>query len=245
LTERLHKRRIAVRWVPHDLGEEQKCRQLEIAQQLLHRFREEGNEFLQKVVAIDETWIRDFEPELKSQSSEWRGKGSPRPKKFKRAQSNVKQMMIFVYDCTGVIMTDRVPSGTTVTAAYYRQFLQKLRRKMHANRPDLLENGVLILHDNARPHLGKDVRELLDGYSWEVLTHPPYSPDMSPPDFDLFPKLKINMCGVRFSTLENLSASVTRSVKQLNCSRVLTGIMDLPKRWNAVIRQKGNYTEGL
>jgi histone-lysine N-methyltransferase SETMAR len=198
------------------------------------------HEFLQNVVAIDETWIRDFEPELKSQSSEWRGKGSSRPKKFKRAQSNVKQMMIFAYDCTGVIMTDRVPSGTTVTAAYYRQFLQKQRRKMHANRPDLLENGVLILHDNARPHLGKDISELLDGYSWEVLNHPPNSPDMSPPDFDLFPKLKINMCGVRFSTLEDLSASATRRVRQLNCSRDLTGIMDLPKRWDAVIRQKGD-----
>ena len=154
---------------------------------MLHRFREEGNEFLQKVVAIDETWIRDFEPELKSQSSEWRGKGSPRTKKFKRAQWNMKQMMIFAYDCKGVIITDRVPIGTTVTAAYYRQFLQKLRRKMHANRPDVLEDGVLILHDNARPNLGKDVRELLDGYSWEVLPHPPYSPDMSPSDFDLFP----------------------------------------------------------
>jgi len=54
---RLHKRRIAARWVPHDLSEEQKCRSFEIAQQLLHRFREEGNEFLQMVVAIDETWI--------------------------------------------------------------------------------------------------------------------------------------------------------------------------------------------
>jgi len=85
LTERIHKRRIAARWVPHDLSEEQKYRHVEIAQQLLHRFREEGNEFLQKVVAIDETWIRDFEPELKSQSSDWRGKSSPRPKKFKRA----------------------------------------------------------------------------------------------------------------------------------------------------------------
>ena len=197
------------------------------------------------MVATDETWIRDFEPELKSQSSEWRGKGSPRPKKFKRAQSNVKQMMIFAYDCKGVIMTDRVPSGTTVTAAYYRQFLQKLRRKMHTNRLDLLENGVLILHDNAQPHLGKDVRELLDRYSWEVLPHPPYSPDMSPPDFDLFSKLKITMRGVRFSTLEDLSASVTRRVRQLNCSRDLTGIMDLPKRWDAVIRQKEDYTEGL
>jgi len=154
-------------------------------------------------------------------------------------------MMIFAYDCKGVIMRDRALSGTTVTAAYYRQFLQKLRCKMHANRPDLLENGVLILHDNARPHLGKDVRELLDGYNWEVLPHPPYSPDMSPPDFDLFPKLKINMRGVRFYTLEDLPASVTRRVRQLNCSRDLTGIMDLPKRWDAVIRQKGDYTEGL
>ena len=80
---------------------------------------------------------------------------------------------------------------------------------MHANRPDLLENGVLILHDKARPNLGKDVLELLDGYSWDVLPHPLYSPDMSPSDFDLFPKLKINMRGVRFCTLEDLSASIT------------------------------------
>ena len=165
--------------------------------------------FLQKVIAIDETWNRDFEPELKSQSSEWRGKGSPRPKKFKRAQSNVKQMMIFAYDCRGVIRTDRVPSGTTVTVAYYCQFLQKLKLKMHVNRPDLLENGVLILHDNTRPHIGKVVHELLDRYSWGMLPHPPYSPDMSPLDFDLFTKLKIYMRGVRFSTLEDLSASIT------------------------------------
>jgi hypothetical protein len=52
---------------------------------------------------------------------------------------------------------------------------------------------------------------------------------MSPPDFDLFPKLKIDMRGVRFSTLEELSASVTRRVRQLNSSTYLTGIMDLPK----------------
>ena len=50
-------------------------------------------------------------------------------------------------------MRDRAPSGTTVTAAYYRQFLQKLRRKMHANRPDLLENGVLIYTTTLDPTL--------------------------------------------------------------------------------------------
>jgi hypothetical protein len=72
---------------------------------------------------------------------------------------------------------------------------------MHANRPDLLENGVGILHDNTWPQVGKDVRELL-------LPHPLYSPKLSCPDFDLVPKLKINVCGVRFSKLEQLSASI-------------------------------------
>lgn len=90
--------------------------------------------------------------------------------------------------------------------------LQKLTFKMHANRPHSLEKGVLILHYNARPQLSMDVRELLDRYSREVLPQPPYSPGMSPHDFDLSPKLKIHMRGVRFSTLDDLSASVTRQV---------------------------------
>ena len=68
---------------------------------------------------------------------------------------------------------------------------------------------------------------------------------MIPPDFVLFPKLKINMRGMRFSTLEELSASVTRRIRQLYSSTDLTGIMELPKRWEAVIRQKGDYIEGL
>ena len=116
---------------------------------------------------------------------------------------------------------------------------------MHTNRPDLLEHGVLILHDNARPHITKGVSELLDGNSWEVLPHPPYSPDMSPTDFDLFPKLKIDMRGMRFSTLEELSASVTRRIRQLYSSTDLTGIMELPKRWEAVIWQNGDHIEEL
>ena len=98
----------------------------------------------------------------------------------------------------------------------------------------------LILHDNTRPHASKVVRQLLDRYSWEVLLHPPYSPDTSPPDFDLFPKLKINMRGVCFSMLEDLSACVTWHVRQFNCSTDLTGIIDLPKRSDAINRQKGS-----
>jgi hypothetical protein len=51
-----------------------------------------------------------------------------------------KQMMIFAYDHRGTIMADRVPCGTSVTAAYCRNWVQKLRRKMH--KTDLTCSGM-------------------------------------------------------------------------------------------------------
>ena len=49
---------------------EQKQKRLEIAALLKQRFNVEVQAFLYRTVAIDETWVRDFEPELKSQSNE-------------------------------------------------------------------------------------------------------------------------------------------------------------------------------
>ena len=62
----------------------------------------------------------------------------------------------------------------------------------------LLLAGPLILHDNARLHIEYVVTKNLLDYGWEVLHHAPYSPHMSPPDFDLFPKLKETIRGPFF-----------------------------------------------
>jgi hypothetical protein len=79
---------------------------------------------------------------------------------------------------------------TSVTAVYYHNWLQILRRKMHKNWPDLLRDGPLILHDNARAHWGRLwPTDLLSKCEWEVLSQAPYGPDMSPLDLDLFHKL--------------------------------------------------------
>jgi transposase len=123
--------------------------------------------------------------------------------------------------------------------------MQKLRRKMHKNRRDLLGDGPLILHNNVRPHLRKVVTDLPSKYEWELLPHAPYSPDMSPSDFDLFHKLKQPMRRHRFSCREEVSAAVTRAIRELNKSGTLNGIATLPRRWDAVIEKQGDYTEGL
>jgi len=100
-------------------------------------------------------------------------------------------------------------------------------------------------HINARPHASGAVLEILEKYVWQVLPHPPCSPDMSPPTFDFFPKLKKPLRGKRFRSFEEVSYEVTRVIRRTNNEGVLTGIQDLPKRWTAVIKHNGDYIEGL
>jgi hypothetical protein len=122
-------------------------------------------------------------------------------------------MVIMAFDHEGVIATDRVPVGVSVTAGYYATFLRKkLLQKIRQNQPQLLESGALILHDNARPHIAQSVKDVMADYKWEVLPHATYSLDMSPSDYDLFPKLKNPLRGQRFPTLNALNAAVTQRI---------------------------------
>ncbi|KAJ4448356.1 hypothetical protein ANN_10372 [Periplaneta americana] len=91
------------------------------------------------------------------------------------------------------------PPGS-LKATYYDAYLQNnLRRTIRSKRPELLDNAN-ILHDNATAHTAAIVQTCLWCWRWEVLEHPPYSPDLSPYDFDLIPKLKAPLRGKRFHT---------------------------------------------
>ena len=90
-----------------------------------------------------------------------------------------------------------------------------------------------------------DVTKKLRAYGWEVLLHAPYSPEKSPPDFDLFPKHKEPMNGRSFSSLGELSTDGTRAIRHMNKSGILDGITMLPKRWDSVIEKQRDYIEGL
>ena len=61
---------------------------------------------------------------------------------------------------------------------------------------------------------------------------------MSPPDFDLFPKLKQPLRGIRFYDLENLQEKVANQFRVINFGCLATGVGDLPQRWTKVIEQK-------
>ena len=93
-----------------------------------------------------------------------------------------------------------------------------------------MAGGPIILHDNATPHGTVNVTCFLVRYEWEILEQPPYSPDISPCDFDSFPKIDESIRGIRYSDLDELEAVVVERVKVVERSCLATGIDDLPKR---------------
>ena len=93
LTEKLKMHRVAAKFVPRLLTEEQKQNRVTVSQELLDRSNADEN-FLQNVITGDETWVYGYDVETKVQSSQWVGKSSPRPKKARQCRSNVKVMLI-------------------------------------------------------------------------------------------------------------------------------------------------------
>jgi len=154
-------------------------------------------------MALDEAWARAYEPEMKRKSNEWRHYGSPHKTKVRQNPSNAKVMVIFAYDSAGIILTHAVPQHKTVTCQYYVDFLEHhLRRALQKKGPHFLgENTPIIPHDNAQLHVTDVVNQLLVRWQRDVLYHPPYSPDISPCDFDLIPKVKEPLSSRCFKTI--------------------------------------------
>jgi len=213
----------------------------------LERYKKKGDAFLQRIIALDEAWARAYEPEMKGQSNEWRHYGSPRETKVRQNPSNAKVMAILAYDSAGIILTHVVPQHKTVTGQYYADFLEHhLRRALRKKIPHFLgEKTPIILHDNARRHIADVVNQLLARWQWEVLYHASYSPDISPGDFDLIPKVKEPLRSRRFKTIPYIIDAVGRSVRTINKTGAAKGIMRLPHRWERVLHNVGEYIEGL
>jgi len=96
LTEKLKMHRVAAKFVPRLLTEEQKQNRVTVSQELLNRSNTDKN-FLKNVITGDETWVYGYDVETKVQSSQWVGKSSPRPKKARQSHSNVKVMLIVFF----------------------------------------------------------------------------------------------------------------------------------------------------
>ena len=114
---------------------------------------------------------------------------------------------------------DYLQEGKTITGEYYAS---------------LLDRFDAILKEK-RSHLAKKY--------YEILPHPPHSPNLAPSDYFLFSNLKIWLGGKRFSSNEEIIAATNEYFEEYDKNYFLECIKKLEYRYNKYIQLKGDYVE--
>jgi len=169
--EDLDMRKLSTKWVLKCLNMDQKHQQCHSSEQLLEFFFwHEPNDFLSRLVIMDETWLYYYDPETKQQSMEWWHSGSPRPKNFWVCKNPLEKFSPHWlcsegpnYQCRVLLISAGATEG---------HFKGKTMREGHWR-------SLKVVNDNAMAHWALATQEKLAYLGLECLDHPPYSPDLA------------------------------------------------------------------
>jgi len=144
-------------------------------------------------------------------NNQWSGgiAAHPASKKFRVQKSAGKLLASIFWDQDGILLIDYLPKGQTINAEYYSSLLVQLKDILKEKRRRKVTMGVLLLHDNALAHGALATQKKLAYLGFQCLDHPPYSPDLAPSDYHLFPGLKKQLRGRHFSSDAVIAAAET------------------------------------
>ena len=156
-----------------------------------------------------------------------------------------KAMYTLFFNCRGETVQVAIPHGKTVTGKLYRRLvMKKFENYVKKSRPRLGLQSLTILHDNAPAHTSKETIMFLEKKGLTILPHPPYSPDLAPCDFFLFPRLKKTLKGRRYHSGKLLGrqcfSSLRVYLRKTTRTLSINGLKDL----NFAFVQRGSNMKG-
>jgi histone-lysine N-methyltransferase SETMAR len=233
-------RKLASRFVPRFLSLEMCENRLNCSQANLLMFQQYGEAFLRNIITQDETPLSLYLPESKRESSEWKFPGETSSRKLRAGTSHRKCLMLSIFwDARGVILVDFAEKNTRLNSAYYSDLVHKCR---HARRK---ERGIPMwfLQDNAPIHKSAESMRVLEESGFDLLNHPPYSPDLAPSDFYLFRHMKKHLRGKQFANAEVLREDVESFLHGQFPNFFKSAFSELIQRWQKCVSVNGSYIE--
>ena len=88
------------------------------------------------------------------------------------------------------------------------------------------------------------IKEYKTKNSINTIEQPPYSPDLAPCDFFLFPKLKLPLRGTRFQSIEAIKTNSQRELKAIPLAAYERCMEEWVRRYHSCIVSNGDYFEG-
>jgi histone-lysine N-methyltransferase SETMAR len=224
------------KWIPHNLSEKNKSSRLSKCSNALRLYKEID---LDRIITVDEKWVR-YKNYRRERS--WVPKGGSPAQTPKRELTKDKILLVCFWSVDGVIYTEYLNYGQTLTSTKYNLMLTKvdgiIKRTWTGARR---RRGILFLQDNARPHTSNLIKNKLKKLDWQVIDHPAYSPDCSPSDYHLFLALQNHLNGKLFDDSESLIEEVENFFSSRPAEFYQQGIRKLPQIWQEIVNKKGEY----
>ncbi|UYV64507.1 hypothetical protein LAZ67_3001027 [Cordylochernes scorpioides] len=231
IKEDLQLKKTPSKFVPKMLTIQQKENRVEVAKKMLEMVEENPN-WKEKVITGDETWVYGYDPETKRQSMEWKGKDEPRTKKSRLCKSKNKVLLATFFDIKGIVHYEYLEEGRTINKESYLNIMRRVRESIRLKKSEMWSSkNWIIHHDNAPPHTATSVLTYLAKHDIQILQQPPYSPDLAPNDFFLFPKLKMALKGRIFDTRESIIADSKKVLKNIPKDAFSKCFKSWEKRW--------------
>lgn len=228
----------AGKWIPHMLSEDNILQRFNVCVALAAK--QQRKDFLWKIVTGDEKWIYYEKPSKKKQ---WLDPGQPSISTPKPDIHGKKALLCVWWDMKGILYYELLEPHQTVNAERYGQQLRRLSAAIEEKRPfhGHGRREVILLHDNARPHVAISTQLTIQDLGWEVLPHPAYSPDLAPSDFHLFRSMEHFLRNKKFENRKKLRNEVDHFFRSKPQTFYRNGIRQLPVKWQKVIANHGNY----
>jgi histone-lysine N-methyltransferase SETMAR len=109
---------------------------------------------------------------------EMASQGIPPPKKFETQLSAAKITASVFWD-SEAIHVHFLPYGAAIHIQYYSNMICNVHQEIQKKRPRKPSKKITLLYDNACPHTENLILKLAT-MGWEIMNHPPYSPEIMP-----------------------------------------------------------------
>ncbi len=244
LRNQLQLKKRPAKWIPHLLNDDQKAHRERMARDLLWCFHRAPT--LQDwIITGDECCFWCYEPATRRNSAFWLRRNQRRPQKPVKDWYIRKVMVIIFWDSQGMVYREFVPAGKGINKDVYLQTMRNLREAIRRRRQWFwARQNFWLHHDGAPAHRADIVVNFLQATGTNILPHPPYSPDLAPSDFFLFNRMKKNMRGLTFNSMDELRERIDFKIGQVANWEFAHALHDSwEKRLQKCVGHGGNYFE--